>query len=346
MSTICPFDAGDQAALEELLSRPHPATVDALRAAEGDILILGAGGKMGPSLARMARRAADAAEDRRRVLAVSRFSDPAARAALHDGGVETLAGDLLDPEFVESLPAFPNVIYMVGLKFGTRHQAGATWVTNAYVPGVVSRKFANSRIVSFSTGNVYPFVPIDSGGSRESDPLEPVGEYGMSAVARERVFEYFSTSLEVRIAIQRLNYAVEMRYGVLVDLAQQVASGQPISLAMGCFNCIWQGDANELALRSLPHASTPPCVFNLTGAETLSTRDVCEKMGRLMGQSVAFRDEPAPNALLNNARETLQLLGSPTVSTDQLIEWTAAWVAGGGATWDRPTHFEVRDGKF
>ena len=346
MSATCPFAVGDQAALDELLSRPHRATVEALRAAQGDLLILGAGGKMGPSLARMARRATDEAGDSRRVVAVSRFSDAAARTALDDAGVETVAGDLIDPEFVETLPTFPNVVYMVGLKFGTSQQAGATWVTNSYLPGVVCRKFARSRIVAFSTGNVYPFVPIEGGGSRESDLLEPVGEYGMSALARERIFEYFCDALKLPIAIHRLNYAVEMRYGVLVDLAQQVALEQPISLAMGYFNCIWQGDANELALRSLPHAACPPRVFNLTGAETVSTRDVCEQLAQLMGRPVTFCDEPSPNALLSSADRTLQLLGPPITPLKQVIEWTAEWVSDGGPTWDRPTHFEVRDGKF
>ena len=346
MSSDCPFDVGDEAALDELLSRPQPATVEALREVDGDILILGAGGKMGPSLARMARRAADAAENRRRIVAVSRFSDPAVRSWLNDAGVETLSGDLLDPNFVESLPQFPNVIYMVGLKFGTSQQAGATWVTNAFVPGLICRRFSQSRIVSFSTGNVYPLVRADSGGARELDHLEPVGEYGMSALARERIFEHFSTALDLPVAIHRLNYAVEMRYGVLVDLAQQIALGQPISLAMGYFNCIWQGDANELVLRSLSNAASPPRVFNLTGPETVSTRDVCQQLGCLMDRPATFRDEPDDNALLSNAADTLDVLGAPTVGLEQVVQWTAEWVGGGGTTWNRPTHFEVRDGRY
>jgi nucleoside-diphosphate-sugar epimerase len=235
---------------------------------------------------------------------------------------------------------------MVGLKFGTSQAAAATWATNAYLPGVVSRRFAQSRIVSFSTGNVYPLVPVESGGCRETDPLQPVGEYGMSAMARERVFEHFSRTLQIPMAILRLNYAVEMRYGVLVDLAQQIWAERPVSLAMGYFNCIWQGDANELTLRSLPLTEVPPRVFNLTGPTVLSTRDVCEQIAARMGKPALFCDEPAPTALLNDARASLDVLGAPATPLADLVTWTADWVAREAPTLNRPTHFEVRDGQF
>lgn len=336
----------DVAALERCLSEPEAETIDALSKVEGDIIFLGAGGKMGPSLATMARRATDAAGVRRRIIAVSRFSDPSARETLEQSHVETIQGDLLSQSFVDSLPDCQNVVYMVGLKFGTSGAAPKTWVTNAFLPGLVCRRFADSTIASFSTGNVYPLVPVDSGGSREFDELLPVGEYGMSALSRERMFEYFSAELEIPTVILRLNYATEMRYGVLVDLANQVIQEQPISLATGHFNCIWQGDANNITLRSLTVAGTPPRILNMTGLAVLSCREVAEQLGSLLGKRVEFVGESGPTALLSNPSLACELLGAPKTSLDEMLQWTAAWVQQGGESRNAPTHFEVRDGRF
>jgi nucleoside-diphosphate-sugar epimerase len=336
----------DVSALHEQLSQPEAATVETLAQVPGDWIFLGAGGKMGPSLATMARRAAEAAGIQRRIVAVSRFSDTVARQVLEQAGVETISGDLLSQAFLDALPDCDNVVYMVGLKFGTSSAAPRTWAVNAFLPGLVCRRFARSRIVSFSTGNVYPLVPVDSGGSLETDQLQPVGEYGMSAVARERMFEYFSDELQIPTVMLRLNYATEMRYGVLVDLAHRVLAEEPIALPTRYLNCIWQGDANNLALRSIGLATSPPQVLNLTGAQTLDCRDLCRQFGELMNKRVEFVGESSSTALLSNASLAHRLLGAPATSIDQVIQWTASWVQGGGMTRLAPTHFEVRDGKF
>jgi len=333
-------------ALEESLSQPHESTIEVLRQSGGDILLLGAGGKMGTSLATMARRAFDAVGLANRVLAVSRFSDSSATRSLSRSGVETLQGDLFDSCFVNSLPEFDYVIYMVGQKFGTSTAPEATWATNAFIPGIICQKFANSNIASFSTGNVYPLVGIDSRGSKESDALLPMGEYAMSAVARERVLQYFCQSLDIPAVILRLNYSTELRYGVLVDLARRVFCEEPIPLSTGYFNCIWQGDANNMTLRSLTHVSSPPRVLNLTGPETISCRDVCLRFGELMGREVTFLGSEEPTALLSDSAVACQLLGDPLVNINEMIERTAHWVANSGEFLDAPTHFEVRDGKF
>ena len=335
------------ASLEDRLSEPSEATLTSLGELKGDILVLGAGGKMGPSLARMARRASDATGVKRRVIAVSRFGDSKVQAALADSGVETIVGDLMDEAFIASLPKCENVIFMVGLKFGTDGGEARTWATNAYLPGMVCRRFAGSRIVCFSTGNVYGLVPIEPGsGSVENDVLNPVGEYAMSCLGRERVCEYFSRETKTPMVVFRLNYATELRYGVLVDLARQVASGQPVSLATGFFNVIWQADAVSMALCSLAHATSPPFYLNVTGPERISCREVCLRLGELMNKQVSFRGEESDSALLSDARLAHRLFGRPRVTLDEMIVWTADWIAQGGETWDKPTHFEVRDGKF
>jgi len=332
--------------LDDNLSEPGPDTVETLRDVPGDIVLLGAGGKMGPSLARMARRASDMAGIRRRIVAVSRFSDASLRKKFEEADIETIAGDLLDGDFLATLPNFENVIYMVGQKFGTSTAAASTWATNAYLPGIVCEQFSRSRMVAFSTGNVYPLVPIASGGCRETDPLDPKGEYGMSALARERIFEYFSQKYQIPTVILRLNYATEMRYGVLVDLARKIQQEEPVSLAMGYFNCIWQGDANNMTLRSLAHTESPPQVFNMTGDTTIRCRDVCDRLGQMMNKTVHYQDDEGPTALLSDATRAYRVLGRPTVCWQEMVDWTAQWVMAGGETLDKPTHFEVRDGKF
>ncbi|MGA2621023.1 MAG: NAD-dependent epimerase/dehydratase family protein [Thermoguttaceae bacterium] len=332
--------------LEELLSRPVPGLVEALSRLEGDILVLGASGKMGPSLARMARRASDAAGRPGRVIGVARFSDPQARKALEAHGVETIQGDLLDPAFIDALPDAPNVVYMVGVKFGTTGNEPFTWAVNTCVPALVCRKFRRSRIVAFSTGNVYGLAPAGGSGSLESDPPRPCGEYAMSCLGRERIFEFFAHALGTPMVLFRLNYAVEMRYGVLVDLAQTIMRGEPIDLSMGYANVIWQGDAAAMALAALGAAVSPPLALNVTGPERLSIRAVCEAFGRQLGQPVRFSGVEAAEALLSDARAALARFGPPRVTPERMIGWIAQWLRRGGATLGKPTHFESRDGKF
>ncbi|MGE0377567.1 MAG: NAD-dependent epimerase/dehydratase family protein [Planctomycetaceae bacterium] len=336
----------DKSELEELLSRPSDAAIDAMRRVQGDVLILGAGGKMGPSLTRMVVRASEAAGAAKRVIAVSRFSEPGLVESLDEHSVETIAGDLLDDSFVAGLPDAENVIFMAGMKFGTAENPAATWAMNTYVPALVCRRYTGSRLLTFSTGNVYPFVSIDSGGSVETDAPAPVGEYGMSALGRERVFEFFCGRDSMPLSIVRLNYAVEMRYGVLVDLARKVHAEQPIDLSMGYANVIWQGDANALTLAALADAAVPPYVGNVAGADRLVVRAACEQVGLLLGKRPDFRREPAPTAFLSDGRMAHRRYGEPRVELHTLIEWTADWIKRGGAVWSKPTHFEARDGRF
>ena len=334
----------DEEELEERLSEPTPALADALARCPGDIVVLGAGGKMGPSLARMARRAAGG--DGRRVIAVSRWSSAATERRLRDWGVETLTADLFDPAAVARLPGAPNVIYMAGQKFGTTGEPWRTWAANTVVPAVCLERYRDARVVAFSTGNVYPLVPVTSAGAREGDDLAAVGEYAASCVGRERVLEWQSRAHGTPVAIVRLNYAVDLRYGVLVDLAARVAAGEPVDLAMGWVNVIWQGDANERALRLLPLAASPPLALNVTGRERLRIRDLAEELGRRLGRAPVFRGEEAPDALLSDSARSDELFGPVRVPAARLLDWVADWTLRGGRTLGRPTHFEARDGRF
>lgn len=332
--------------LERLLSEPSPAVVETLEALDSDLLILGAGGKMGPSLARMAARALAAANSTRRVIAVARFSRPELRQQLESWGIQTIVCDLLDRNALAALPASRHIVFMAGQKFGTTGNPAQTWALNSYLPALVAERFTAARIVVFSTGNVYPLTPVVQGGSVEDDPPEPVGEYANSCLGRERMFEYFSHSRGLRCAIMRLNYAIDLRYGVLLDIAQKVKACQPVDLSMGAANVIWQGDANAWALRLLDHCSAPPFVLNVTGPELVSVRRLAERFGALFGVAPTFVGSEAPSALLNNAAQAHSLFGYPRISLEQMINWTAAWVQAGGATLNKPTHFETRDGRF
>jgi nucleoside-diphosphate-sugar epimerase len=334
-----------EAELDDALSEPTPGVVETLSRHPGDIVFLGAAGKMGPTLSHMAKRAADAAGVKRRVIAVSRFSN-GGEEAFTAHGVETVRCDLLDEEQVKRLPDAPNVVYMPGRKFGSTGDEATTWAVNCYLPAVVCRKYRASRIVAFSTGNVYPLSRPETGGPTERDPPNPVGEYGMSALGRERMFEFFSRSLGLPVAVIRLNYACDLRYGVLVDLARKVRAGEPVDLAAGYFNTIWQGDASAMTLRAFDRCSTPPSVFNVTGPEVLSVREVCVKFGELFGTAPRFVGSEADTALLSNAAAGIAALGPLRVSSDQLIAWVADWLNRGGRLLNRPTHFEARDGKF
>ena len=332
--------------LDELLSTPRAETVEALRARPGDIVILGAGGKMGPTVARMAARASSLVGDGRRVFAVSRFSDEELRSSLSNAGIETIACDLLDRDAVAQLPDAPNIIFMAGQKFGTTAAPAATWAMNTIVPAICAERFRAAHIVAFSTGNVYPLAAVDGGGARETDAVGPIGEYASSALGRERVLEFYSERYRTPVAILRLNYAIDLRYGVLADIALRVWRGEAVPLAMGHVNVIWQGDACRVALESLARASTPPFVVNLTGSEMLSVRALAVSFGQALGKPVRFRGTERAKALLSNTEKMRASFSAPEVSIKQMIEWVADWIREGGRLLGKPTHFEERAGAF
>ncbi|MEU8395002.1 NAD-dependent epimerase/dehydratase family protein [Nonomuraea sp. NPDC048892] len=331
------------AELEERLARPSAGLIDDLGRLDGDIMILGAGGKLGPSLVRLAL---NAVQGDRRIIAVSRFSEPGLAQTLQDEGATVVAADVADDRALRELPDAPNVVFLVGAKFGTQGREHATWFTNAYLPGRVADRFAGSRIAALSTGNVYPLVPAGGGGSTEDSPTGPVGDYAMSCLGRERVLTHFAETNATPMSLIRLNYAVELRYGVLVDLAQKVLAGEPIDLATGQVNVVWQGYANEVALRSLLLADVPPYVLNVTGPELVSVRRAALDLGAALGKEPVFTGEEAPTALLSNASRCHRLFGYPELTPAELIEHTARWVAGGGPLLGKPTKFERRDGRF
>lgn len=336
----------DEDELEERLSRPTLGVNQALARLDGAVMVLGAGGKMGPTLACMVRRGFEAAGKRQKVLAVARFSDPAVEARLRTQSVETLRCDLLDRRAVEALPEAPSVIFMAGYKFGSSENPERTWAMNVLVPAIVAERFSASRIVVFSSGCVYPNRPVLQGGSREGDPLEPLGEYANSCVGRERVFSYFAQQHDTPLAFFRLNYAIDLRYGVLTDVAQKVKSGTPIDLTMGYANVLWQGDANAWAIQCLEHATCPPFLLNATGPEIVSIRAIAERFGALLGRTPVFSGQEADTALLSDASRAHALFGTPSVPLDRLIDWVAQWLRQGGRTLGKPTHFEVRDGRY
>ena len=335
-----------EAELDDLLSTPRRETIDAMRRAAGDVIVLGAGGKMGPTLARMLARAAGAAGDGRRIFAASRFSSGRAASALRGAGVETIACDFLDRAAVARLPDVPNVIFMAGQKFGTADAPSMTWAMNTVVPAICAERYRGVRTVAFSTGNVYALTPVSAGGARESDVPGPIGEYAMSALGRERIFEFAAERYGTPVATVRLNYAIDLRYGVLADIALRVSRGEPVSLAMGYVNVIWQGDANRIAIECLPLADTPPFVVNVTGAATLSVRALAAELGSRLGRSPRFSGAESADALLSNTERMQSVFAPPEVSVDEMIERVAAWVRSGGSMLNKPTHFEERVGRF
>jgi len=335
-----------EAELEENLSKPTPEAVKDMAGLKGDLVVLGVGGKMGPTIARMARRALDEAHVKHAVIGVARFSDPRSRESLEKAGVRTVPCDLLDRDQVRKLPDGAAVISMVGQKFGTTGAESATWATNAYLPGLIAERYRGMPTMAFSTGNVYPLVPVTSGGVTEETPPGPIGEYAQSALGRERMFEYFSRAHGTPTSIYRLNYAVELRYGILLEIAQTIWNREPLDVRMGYVNVIWQGDANAIGLRMLFLGASPPQIFNVTGAETLSVRSVAGRFGELLGRTPVLQGTEEPTALLNNAAKAIRTFGAPRVSTDRAIELVAHWVKTGGRTLNKPSHFETRDGKF
>lgn len=328
------------------LLEPSEALINDLRHIEGDIIILGAGGKMGPDLARLARKASNLSGTSRRIIAVSRFTDNEARESLIAHGIETISADLLDEAQLKDLPEAPNIIYMAGTKFGTTNNEHLTWAMNTYLAGRIGERYRNSRIVVFSTGNVYPLVPVLSGGATESLAAAPLGEYAQSCLGRERLFQYQSGLHQTPLLLFRLNYANDVGYGVLLEIAKSVLQEKEIDLRMGHVNAIWQADANEIAIRSLLHCSCPAKVLNVTGPETISVRQVAREFGRLLQKVPRFTHEEQATALLSNAAAANQLFGYPRVPLLQMMEIQARWLMEGGKLKNKPTHFQARDGKY
>jgi nucleoside-diphosphate-sugar epimerase len=335
-----------QEQLEERMSRPSEADIAAMRKLEGDVLILGVGGKMGPTLAQLIRRSADAAGKKIRVMGVARFSDKTIPDALRTHGIQPIACDLLESEELAKLPDAENVIFMAARKFGTTGAEHLSWAINTQLPALVADRYRNSRIVCFSSGNVYPLVLATHGGASERTPVGPQGEYAQSVLGRERIFEHASHRWGTRVALLRLNYAIDLRYGVLVDIARTVFEQRPVDLRMPLVNIIWQGDANSVCMRSIAHCSSPPFVLNLTGPETLSTRWIAEQFAERFGHQASFTGEESHSALLNNSAKCHRLFGYPTVTPDEMIDWIADWIAAGGALSNKPTHFQTQDGRF
>lgn len=335
-----------EAQLDQMLVTPSNGLVEDMKKIEGDIMIIGAGGKMGPSMCVLAKNAIREAGVTKRVIAVSRFTDPIATKFLNDNGVETVSVDLLEEGSLSKLEDVKNVIFMAGRKFGTDGAEAVTWAMNAYLPGEIARKFRNSRMVVFSSGNIYPMMPLHSGGATEAIKPEPIGEYAMSCLGRERIFEYWSGKYEIPMLIYRLNYAVDLRYGVLYDIAANIMNDRPVSLNTAVFNCIWQQDANEIAIRSLLHAKYPAERLNVTGPEIVSVKAAAKKLGALLNKEPVFTGEEKDVAFLNNAGKCIQWFGYPKKGIDELIEMQADWILSGGRSLGKATHFEERGGKF
>ena len=337
-----PETIADVAALDDLLCRPSQALLDDLDKVDGDIMILGVAGKMGPTLAGLAR----AALPDRRIIGVARFSDAGVKAWLQARDIETINCDLLDETAIRALPKAPNVVFMAGRKFGAEGDLSLTWAMNAYVPALVAQTFAGSRIVAFSTGCVYPFVPVAGKGADESVAPDPPGEYAQSCVGRERMFEYFSRRFATPGRLFRLNYAIDMRYGVLHDIATRIAHGQPIDVSLGHVNFIWQGDASAQALRCLAHCDTPTSPINVSGHEILAVRDLAARLGARLGRAPILVGREEPTAWITDTSRAVELFGLPIVDTGRLIDWTADWVARGMPSLGKPTKYEVRDGRY
>lgn len=332
--------------LEERLSRPGRGLIEDVGRISGDIMVIGAAGKLGPSLVRLAVRAVAEAGGSHRVIAVSRFSTPGAAQLVRDAGAEVVTADISDEHQLRDLPDAENVIYLVGAKFGTSGNESSTWATNAYLPGRVAARFRDSRIAALSTGNVYPLTPVTGSGPAEDDPVGPVGEYAMSCLGRERVLGYFAERHKTPMSLLRLNYATELRYGVLVDIARTVAAGQPVDVTTGYVNVVWQGYANEVTIRSLLLADVPPYVLNVTGTGTIKVREVAEEFGRLLDRPVSFTGTESPTALLSDATKCRQLYGAPDLEIPDLIEKIAWWISHDRPLLDKPTKFQNRDGRF
>lgn len=339
MNDVAGLDVPD---LEKILSAPSDAASQALAGVHGNILVLGAAGKMGPTLAMMLRKAAP----KRNIYAVSRFTDDAVRTKLEQAGITTVAADLLDEAQYRKLPSAENVFFLAGMKFGASGDLPLTWAQNCHIPALVAGHYKHSRIVAFSTGNVYPFVDINGGGATEDTPPEPVGEYAQSCLGRERMFQYFSQIHDTPVTIIRLNYANEARYGIIVDLTLKILNDQPIDLTMGAVNLIWQRDANDYIIRSITLAQSPPAILNVAGPETISIRSLAAKIANILGKEPKFVSQEAPSALLSDASRCISLFGSPQMTLDRMVSTIVEWVKSGKETLNKPTKYDVRNGNF
>ena len=332
--------------LINVLTCPSDRLVEDMSHIEGDIMILGAGGKMGPNLCMLAANAVKKGNLNKKIYAVSRFSDPVARENMEKNGVTTISADLEKPEDLKKLPDVKNIIFMAGRKFGTDGAEAMTWGMNAVVPVLVNERFKGATFVVFSSGNIYDLVAPSSGGSLETDKVKPIGEYTQSCLARERVFEYYSRKYGSKVLVFRLSYSIALEYGVISDIAKKVNEEIPIELGNACFNCIWQGDANEYAIRSLLYAESPSRILNVTGPEIIGVKSTALKLGQLLGKKVTFVGEPGDNAYLENSSEAMSLFGYPQVSVDTMIKYQAQWIKDGGRNIGKPTHFEEKKGSY
>ncbi len=332
--------------LTEIMTKPSARLIADMEKIQGDILILGAGGKVGPSLSILAKRALQAAGSKAEVKAVSLVFDQQMEELMQEYGVQKIQADLSDPQALEKLPDAKNIIYMIGRKFGTWADQALTWQINSMIPVDVCRRYADASIVVFSTGNVYGTKPILHGGFCEEDQPEPIGEYAQSCLARERVFEFFSGKNQTQVLLFRLNYAIDLRYGVLYDIAKAVYEERPVNLAQGVFNCIWQGDVCEYALRSLLRTACPPAKLNVTGPETISIRWAAEEFGKRFGKQPLFEGTEGSESLFSQTTKLNREMGYPNVSLGEMIDWTAEWIKAGGTVIQAPTHFETTDGKY
>ena len=333
-------------AVYKKLLQPSDDLIADIAKINGDIIILGVGGKMGPGIAIAAKQAVDLAGVKKKIIGVARFSEPGLQEELNQLGIETIAADLLEDEQLQALPDIKNVLYLAGTKFGTKSNESFTWAMNAYLPGRVADKFKHSSIVVFSTGNVYPLVSVVRGGSTENQTPEPVGEYGQSCLGRERIFQYFGLKNNTPTLIYRLNYANDVTYGVLLEIAKSVKNKKPFDISMGSVNVIWQGDANEIAIRALLHCSVPAKLLNVTGPETASVRWIAEEFGRIFNQTPVFIGEEQSTAYINNAAESFRLFGYPKITLKQMMELLVQWLNEGGKTINKETHFQERKGKY
>jgi nucleoside-diphosphate-sugar epimerase len=337
---------GNEEELDILLSKPSEQLIEVVRNLSGDITILGANGKMGLSQSFMAKQAVDKAGVDKNVLAVSRFTDREGRNKLETRGIKTIVCDLLDPEQVKKLPVTENVLFLAGRKFGTGGSEELTWAMNGLAPANCATHYKGSRTVVFSTGCVYPLVKAETGGSKETDKPEPIGEYAQSCLCRERFFEYFAIAHKTSVLLYRLNYATDLRYGVLYDIGIKIWNDEPVLTGVDYFNIIWQGDANNYALLALQKTASPAEILNVTGEDILSVKDVAEEMGTIMKKPVHLVSTGCDHSYLNNASKSFQYFGKPSVSSKELIRMQAEWIMQGGKSLNKPTHFEVDDGKF
>jgi nucleoside-diphosphate-sugar epimerase len=332
----------DESGLEDILSEPTEATRKVVTALNGDIVVLGAGGKMGPTLAMMLKKASGD----KNIYAVSRFSERGVKSRIEDAGVKIIEADLLDESQYRKLPEVENVFYLAGMKFGTTGNQPLTWALNSFLPGMVARHYKNARIVAFSTGNVYPLVDINSGGAGEETFPEPIGEYAQSCLGRERMFDYFSQLHNTPVTLVRLNYSNEPRYGIIVDLTLRILNDEPIDLTMGAVNLIWQRDANDYIIQVISLAKSPPAVLNVTGPETVPIRKLAKQIGKELDKEPKFVSQEAQTALLSNASYCFSQFGYPKTTLEEMVSMIVTWVTSGKKVLSKPTKYDIRDGKF